>query len=645
MLCEDNLENEEIFHSALFEVVDGTLEWTGFNMSNNNSTVDVCRKDDVEALRQLMDTDKDLLKRTDKSGSTLISISARSQSYKCFKEMVLTGADLNKKTNTGYTALHEVCETDESENSKKILKLILEQKGVDLNSVTNDGKTAAMIAYEAGNSEIFTMLLNVNSIDLSIKDPDGETLQSIAEKVLQNDNGLRKFRERQLRLIKEGVLQRQHYGYQSIYYKPGDYADLLQELKLGDLIEFNRGAYSHWAIWVGSAENIPSRIRRNMENISARNDFVCHRGVENTYNTSNLFARSHVCTKEEHGVGDIYFQPLEEVIKDSDIRINNIDDKEADKVFSGQDILDRLSDVYMGEYHLLNNNCEHFAKWARNDRKVSLQSLFAFYRLSFLMMVTFLIVMCIGAYVVWKDMSLEERNDTEFCCCRSLLDEDKYENVPYSYGEIFIAKRLDGENDEFLDRLVQLLESKDFSSVINSKQILIKSKEEKDTLDLCANIQFNSTISDLIRNSTSCSACPGSRDRLFNERESIFWIISIIPIVLIPWIHQRLTAKSKRKIKIFLYNMICTIIWLFFALVIQILLTNRCCKFQFLPWTQLQIIVAGYVSMTASFYEPPNIYNRGWKTLGMTVRTVSGYFAGCNIGLYVVNVLQLVPSR
>jgi len=242
-------------------------------------------------------------------------------------------------------------------------------------------------------------------------------------------------------------------------------------------------------------------------------------------------------------------------------------------------------------------------------------------------------------------MSLEERNDTEFCCCRSLLDEEKYENVPYSYGEIFIAKRLDGENDEFLDRLVQLLESKDFSSVINSKQILIKSKEEKDTLDLCANIQFNSTISDLIRNSTSCSACPGSRDRLFNERESIFWIISIIPIVLIPWIHQRLTAKSKRKIKIFLYNMICTIIWLFFALVIQILLTNRCCKFQFLPWTQLQIIVAGYVSMTASFYEPPNIYNRGWKTLGMTVRTVSGYFAGCNIGLYVVNVLQLVPSR
>ena len=156
--------------------------------------------------------------------------------------------------------------------------------------------------------------------------------------------------------------------------------------------------------------------------------------------------------------------------------INNIDDKKADKVFSGQDILDRLSDVYMGEYHLLNNNCEHFAKWARNDRKVSLQSLFAFYRLSFLMMVTFLIVMCIGAYVVWKDISLEERNDTKFCGCRSLLDEDKYENVPYSYGEIFIAKRIDGENNEFLHTLVQLLESKNFSSVINSKQILIKSK-------------------------------------------------------------------------------------------------------------------------------------------------------------------------
>ena len=203
---------------------DGTIELAGLNIS------DVCKKDDVETLRQPMDMDKDLLKRTDVSESNLISICARHHSYKCFEEMVLTGgADLNRKTNNSYTLLHEVCQTEESENLYKILKIILEQNDVDLNATTNDGKTAVMIAYEAENSEIFAMLLNVNSIDLSIQDLNGETLQNKAEKVLQNDNGFRKCRKMHLRFIKEELLRRHHHGYQCIYYEPGEYADILQE--------------------------------------------------------------------------------------------------------------------------------------------------------------------------------------------------------------------------------------------------------------------------------------------------------------------------------------------------------------------------------------------------------------------------------
>ena len=110
-----------------------------------------------------------------------------------------------------------------------------------------------------------------------------------------------------------------------------------------------------------------------MKSISGRNDYVCHRGVETTYNTTNLLARSHVFTKKEHGVGEIYFLSLDEVTKACRIRIHNTYEKVAGKVFSGQDILKRLSDAYMGEYHFLNNNCEHFVKWARNDKKVSHQ--------------------------------------------------------------------------------------------------------------------------------------------------------------------------------------------------------------------------------------------------------------------------------
>lgn len=124
-----------------------------------------------------------------------------------------------------------------------------------------------------------------------------------------------------------------------------DNSDVIQRARIGDQLEFHRGVYSHWAVYIGNEE-------------------VIHLAGVNSTCTSN---RNHRFT-----IGGKIFAPAEvkresvwEVISDSKVKINNDKDMSC-RPYRPHEIVRKAMGM-IGEtgYNVLWQNSEHFAAFCR----------------------------------------------------------------------------------------------------------------------------------------------------------------------------------------------------------------------------------------------------------------------------------------
>ncbi|XP_063416251.1 phospholipase A and acyltransferase 2-like [Mytilus trossulus] len=124
-------------------------------------------------------------------------------------------------------------------------------------------------------------------------------------------------------------------------------------LEEGDLLEIDRGTYSHWAVYIGNKEvvhvsGIGGRVASNSGHL------LTVSGVK--FNKAEV-KREHICN----------------VVGTSELSINNSKDR-GNKCRPPKEVVKRaLSKIGPLEYNLLWSNCEHFASWCRNGSAISNQ--------------------------------------------------------------------------------------------------------------------------------------------------------------------------------------------------------------------------------------------------------------------------------
>lgn len=144
--------------------------------------------------------------------------------------------------------------------------------------------------------------------------------------------------------------------------------ELVEKLKIGDLVEFERTSkigiklYSHWGVYIGTKNGMYG---------------ICH--LTNGEDVDkDLGGSSGSFTSGFGGQGGKALVRLDDIFditsSDSKCRINNSLDEYYDPL-PGNVICLRVK-YRLGDYgyNLFYNNCEHFAKWARYNLATSMQA-------------------------------------------------------------------------------------------------------------------------------------------------------------------------------------------------------------------------------------------------------------------------------
>jgi len=157
-----------------------------------------------------------------------------------------------------------------------------------------------------------------------------------------------------------------------------DTSPFLTLLRAGDLVEFEREGYQHWAVYIGEHALAEGTEEEDFVTVLP---CVVHRAnpTDNPNNLGGMFGSSRSLTKGAYGIGDVVVEPLRGVWMDSGARINNSMDS-GQEPFPGQQVVERALGVVHGEerqaytpYNVVTNNCEHFAHWCRHGWSISCQ--------------------------------------------------------------------------------------------------------------------------------------------------------------------------------------------------------------------------------------------------------------------------------
>lgn len=134
---------------------------------------------------------------------------------------------------------------------------------------------------------------------------------------------------------------------------------LLKELKKGDLVEFPRKGYSHWAVYVGNGQVVHLTIADGAGSSDLSNpDLASPSGV--------LYSKGVV--KKEN---------LLDVAGASKAKKNNSKDSRYQYLSQEEIVSNALGEVgtkTQDGYNVLEKNCEHFASWCRYGEAVSDQA-------------------------------------------------------------------------------------------------------------------------------------------------------------------------------------------------------------------------------------------------------------------------------
>ncbi|XP_065556474.1 phospholipase A and acyltransferase 3-like isoform X3 [Artemia franciscana] len=134
-------------------------------------------------------------------------------------------------------------------------------------------------------------------------------------------------------------------------------------LHIGDLLEFERGHYRHWAVYIGNGSKYENEVVH-----------LCNLG-----STSRWFSGGSKFTEGQNNSGNpVQAGDLFDVWADSTCRINNSYDEKSHP-FPCNEIFDRAirfsiaSEKEFERYNILKMNCEHFAHFVRNHHAESQQ--------------------------------------------------------------------------------------------------------------------------------------------------------------------------------------------------------------------------------------------------------------------------------
>lgn len=134
-------------------------------------------------------------------------------------------------------------------------------------------------------------------------------------------------------------------------------AELLSELERGDLVEIRRNSYNHWVIYIGYLEDIHC---------------VAHISTDAVESVTKKELRTKLM---KTCAATVRSDPLLTVTGADLCRVNNSLDAQR-RPFPPTIIVERaLQKLGTGGYHIVRNNCEHFAKWCRYNLRESNQSL------------------------------------------------------------------------------------------------------------------------------------------------------------------------------------------------------------------------------------------------------------------------------
>ena len=125
----------------------------------------------------------------------------------------------------------------------------------------------------------------------------------------------------------------------------------------GDMIQFHRKDYEHWAVYIGNGNVIQVTVydsgKGSMNTLGQVVQWLTTRGEATAKARVTQERLCHVITKP------------------GGARINNFKDREW-PVLSSDEILQRATDALGTEldYHVLTNNCEHFATRCRYGKRL-----------------------------------------------------------------------------------------------------------------------------------------------------------------------------------------------------------------------------------------------------------------------------------
>ncbi|KAK7093759.1 phospholipase A and acyltransferase 3-like [Littorina saxatilis] len=123
---------------------------------------------------------------------------------------------------------------------------------------------------------------------------------------------------------------------------------LLQELEPGDLIEFPREYYSHWAVYIGD--------KKVVHLAGDEND-----GINGQIDADKLMTISG----QRFGKALVKVENFWNVVDGSRARKNNNKDGKHPPLSKQEIVENALSKIGRIGYNVLFDNCEHFAKWCR----------------------------------------------------------------------------------------------------------------------------------------------------------------------------------------------------------------------------------------------------------------------------------------
>lgn len=133
---------------------------------------------------------------------------------------------------------------------------------------------------------------------------------------------------------------------------------VLEQLEVGDLVEFPRGMYSHWGVFVGDEDIV------HLAGEDTGND-----GINANLDSGHLFTICGRRFNKAFAKVDNFW----DVAGASKAKKNNSKDKKC-KPFPPEEIKERaFSRIGAIPYNVLWSNCEHFAAWCRNGEQLSQQ--------------------------------------------------------------------------------------------------------------------------------------------------------------------------------------------------------------------------------------------------------------------------------